>query len=189
MLVSYENDELGIYSEFSWTKTKQKIRKKCNRRIQLILHESVWLNSESKFTRIYRFNGKFQFREISSALAGEQGTIWLGINNRLPHHLSGSLMPKSRGWELYKTRKGKAGGVECRYPSPDKTTYGNHQQGGTSSQSNFGYHKSIELRDWTTGHDTRFTHNQGEPNEPSRNAPTPHGSWSTPTSSYTQTSS
>jgi hypothetical protein len=31
--------------------------------------------------------------------------------------LSGSL--KSYGWELYKTRKGKAGGVVCRYPSPD----------------------------------------------------------------------
>ena len=34
--------------------------------------------------------------------------------------LSGSLKPWKRGWELYKTRKGKAGGVMCLYRSPDQ---------------------------------------------------------------------
>ena len=35
---------------------------------------------------------------------------------------SGSLMPKTRGRKQYKTLRGKAGGVDCRYPSPDKIT-------------------------------------------------------------------
>jgi len=39
---------------------------------------------------------------------------------------SGSLMPaegvSETGWEPYKTRQGKAGGADCRHPSPDQTS-------------------------------------------------------------------
>ena len=40
------------------------------------------------------------------------------ISNKIDCNL---ISGKTAGLELYNTRKGKAGGVDCRYPSPDKT--------------------------------------------------------------------
>lgn len=42
--------------------------------------------------------------------------------------LSGSLKPWNRSWELYNTRKGKAGGAEWRHRSPDQNCLLNAQQ-------------------------------------------------------------